>query len=461
MDVAYGYDALNRVVSETSGGITHQYVFDLAGNRLQTVYGGTGRTLNSIYDALNRLQKITESPDLNGGRVTQYGYDAAGNQAWKILPNGDSVTTVYDGLNREVTITGYSVTGNELYLYANGRNLAGNVVAIGEETANLPVRILAMSDDGVNRLASEQVTMNGQTETTAYIYDAANNRATRTKTVAAGVNMSAYSYDGDNRLTAYTEGANTETFGYDANGSRISWSKNGAQTATYGYDPEQRLISLLQDGHVYGYTYDYRTRRVGRTEDGTSTQVIFSGGTSVQEIENSATSVEYVRGSDWLSRDPIGENGGLNLYAYVGNEPVGLTDPLGLAAPPAIRGANPGGTQYFSWNTVPGSDGGGDYWDRYLNYVNQYDVNPGPYAAALLGGVWPKGLSPATSCRGPLLGSSNPLTSVPRGFGFGGDWAGTAAFRAVSGGIGVATVGAGFWNIGIYIGGLGAAAGWY
>jgi RHS repeat-associated protein len=33
----------------------------------------------------------------------------------------------------------------------------------------------------------------------------------------------------------------------------------------------------------------------------------------------------------WLSRDPIGEEGGLNLYAYCGNDPVNRHDPLGLA----------------------------------------------------------------------------------------------------------------------------------
>jgi RHS repeat-associated protein len=32
----------------------------------------------------------------------------------------------------------------------------------------------------------------------------------------------------------------------------------------------------------------------------------------------------------WLSRDPIGERGGLNLYEFVGNEPSNGVDPLGL-----------------------------------------------------------------------------------------------------------------------------------
>ncbi|MCP4401191.1 MAG: RHS repeat-associated core domain-containing protein, partial [bacterium] len=42
----------------------------------------------------------------------------------------------------------------------------------------------------------------------------------------------------------------------------------------------------------------------------------------------------------WMTQDPIGEQGGLNLYAYVRNSPIQLLDPLGLAAGECVTGLN-------------------------------------------------------------------------------------------------------------------------
>jgi RHS repeat-associated protein len=65
----------------------------------------------------------------------------------------------------------------------------------------------------------------------------------------------------------------------------------------------------------------------------------------------------------WLSRDPIAERGGINLYGCVGNDPVNLRDPTGEAAlPGAIVGAltsigiqileHNGNIKCVNWKTV-------------------------------------------------------------------------------------------------------------
>lgn len=41
----------------------------------------------------------------------------------------------------------------------------------------------------------------------------------------------------------------------------------------------------------------------------------------------------------WLSRDPIGYRGGINLYAYVRSDPLNFLDPLGLDSSRCWRGA--------------------------------------------------------------------------------------------------------------------------
>jgi RHS repeat-associated protein len=57
----------------------------------------------------------------------------------------------------------------------------------------------------------------------------------------------------------------------------------------------------------------------------------------------------------WLSRDPLDENGGENLNAFVGNDPLGQIDYLGLADPsePSLSGkagkAKPGECGAFTW----------------------------------------------------------------------------------------------------------------
>jgi uncharacterized protein RhaS with RHS repeats len=40
----------------------------------------------------------------------------------------------------------------------------------------------------------------------------------------------------------------------------------------------------------------------------------------------------------WLSRDPLGEAGGINLYEYALSNPVNFVDPLGLSVASFVAG---------------------------------------------------------------------------------------------------------------------------
>jgi RHS repeat-associated protein len=86
----------------------------------------------------------------------------------------------------------------------------------------------------------------------------------------------------------------------------------GAVRARYDYDP-----------------YGYRTKLAGDLE----AQFGFTGHYYHQPSSLHFALYRAYDGATgrWLSRDPIEEEGGLNLYRYVHNNPVNLFDPLGLA----------------------------------------------------------------------------------------------------------------------------------
>ncbi|WP_162145231.1 RHS repeat-associated core domain-containing protein [Chthoniobacter flavus] len=299
-DVGYTYDALHRVLTETSNGATHTYHYDLAGNRLGVQYGlaegGNARSIVSTYDSLNRLSTMSD-----GGLVTAYSYDLNGNDVNQALPNGDAVTQRYDGVNRmyeKETISNRGVVYHSLSLSDAG----GNVRSLKEYTAGVAPRNVTMGYDSDNRLTSEVVTdLNGSVvSNTVYDYDAANNRAHKT----LNGNVATYSYNNLNQLSSWSDtSGNGASYSYDFNGNRLTRSVGGA-TDTYSYDSENRLVGLVKNtpggGGTYGYDYDYRTRRVSRREGSNIAKIVFSGSTSVQEYTSTGTlSAEFVRGSDW------------------------------------------------------------------------------------------------------------------------------------------------------------------
>lgn len=131
----------------------------------------------------------------------------------------------------------------------------------------------------------------------------------------------------------------TVEYRYDLNGNRTKYLREGYLPTEYSYDLENRLKKVAygtaEPAQEAQYGYDYRTRRVLRTEGGTTTKIVFSGGTSIQEYGAGSTpEVQHVRGSD------MGGGVGGHLYSLRDSGPsftrydargdvVGKTDATG------------------------------------------------------------------------------------------------------------------------------------
>ncbi|MBK1859941.1 RHS repeat protein, partial [Cerasicoccus arenae] len=335
-NVAYVYDDLYRITSETSAGINHVYGYDDAGNRVLAKYGdgqsGVQKRLRSTYNASNLTLTIYEDDNNNetwdsGERISEYGYDLAGNIREKLQANEDLIKKTYDTLNRTDAITGPvgsdTPTALPLYQYEQEYDLFGNLAKITETypsvDSKLEDRVITNTYDGANRLKVEAIVSGTETVTTTYGYDDANNRVGKEVELDDGsavttVEDSTNTVNNLNQITAYSDSISAKlvNYTYDDAGNRATRVESGV-TTNYVYDHENRLIGLGDGTDTYAYAYDYRTRRVLRDESsagGEAVYVVFSGGTSIQEWqEDGAASgftpasddliVDYVRGSDY------------------------------------------------------------------------------------------------------------------------------------------------------------------
>lgn len=333
-EASQSYDNLNRLVSETSNGVTHGTTFDKAGNTLTQTYGQTGRVLTCDYDALNRLKNCSEAVGAAAARVTSYAYDLNGNIVRKTLPNLTQSYQVYDALNRCAAISNRRSDASVIQSTQMVYDAVGNVTQLVESSASTAISGGTMTTanvyDKVYRLLTETRTDTGTSPTeikaTTYGYDKANNRASKSLVTNGGApELTTYDFSGvasgynSNQLIGYNRPATAENvaFTYDANGSRATRTI-GLKTDTYSYDHDDRLVTLdyqsdpdATKNGVYNYLYDHRTRRVNRDEsavtNGENTRVVFSNGLSVQEHNQLATgnwqlstpSVETIRGSDY------------------------------------------------------------------------------------------------------------------------------------------------------------------
>jgi RHS repeat-associated protein len=240
----------------------------------------------------------------------------------------------------------------------------------------VPETAFTASYDDANRMTSLTLTDSGQSFVLAY--DDNGNLASKTDQ-ANPSSVTSYSWDSRNRLTGMTAPGIAASFTYDGLGRRISKTVNG-QAIGYVYDGMQAigevvggsidatlLTGLMIDEVIARYgasgNRTYLTDALGSvlalSKDDQSIQNFYEysaygetralgddEGNPIQYTgrENDRTGLHYYRAryydpglKRFISEDPIGVEGGVNLFLYVGGNPISFNDPLGFAPP----GLNP------------------------------------------------------------------------------------------------------------------------
>jgi RHS repeat-associated protein len=383
-DVSYGYDLLNRMTSASQGGNNLAFTFDalnrklteagplgaatstydLAGRRTTLALPGGGITITYDRDVIGGVTAIRENGATSGvGILATYQYDSLGRRSSVTRGNGTSTNYSFDAASRLSSLTqDLASTANDLTIGPLAYNPASQITALtrsndlyawtGHSNQNI-----ASVPNGLNQLTSI-----GGVATTH------DGRGNLTGDPTSG---KTYGYSSENMLTSATggvtlaydpflrmsqvAGAATTRFGYD--GIDLVAEGDGTNAILRRYVPgpgvdepvvwyegtgtaDRRWLHADERGSVLAVSnasgnsiITNRYDEYGTPQSTNSGRFQYTGQKWIGEIgayDYRARIYSPFVGGRFLQTDPIGFTGGINLYAYVRNDPVNLTDPSGL-----------------------------------------------------------------------------------------------------------------------------------
>ncbi|MGB6481991.1 MAG: RHS repeat-associated core domain-containing protein [Candidatus Acidiferrales bacterium] len=407
------YSPIGAVTNTSYGnGLTETAAFN---NRLQPCRvnaNSSGTALSTCTAAIPSGNLLDLNYAWNAGTSDNgnvMGWTAAGNQSF-------NRSFTYDALNRVGSMSDSDSV-------ATCQGLTWGYDAWGNRTAQTPTK---------GTCGSWSVSYSGNNQISGYTYDAAGNVLNDT--------VHSYTYDAENRITQ-VDGGSTAAYLYDASGRRVEKTVGSTSTA-FIYDLAGRIIADIQTppggwwaGYVYANnqfiaeytnstTYFVHPDHLGSTRlmtgvnqsiydsmdfmpfgeqilGGTGTTHKFTGYPRDSESDLDYATFRYnsSRQGRFMSPDPY--NFGANLtnpqswngYAYVLNNPLALTDPLGLGPGDSCASSQEGKTD-GNGNTCQCTPDEGCAWIPNTTQSVTVNGNPppwippitGPLATALPGG---------------------------------------------------------------------------
>lgn len=231
-----------------------------------------------------------------------------------------------------------------------------------------------------------------------------------------GTSTAIFSYDGYNRLISSQTAAETTTYTYNALGQRIKKINQNGLTTGFHYGPDGELLfEVDQAGNTKAYVwlngrllaridnnqqiYYYHVDHLGTVQamtDATTGAVVWKGyyepfgsaTVKVNTVENNLrlpgqyydreTNLHYNYFRDYdpstgryVEADPIGLEGGVNIYLYSNNSPMNYSDRFGLEPSDVCGTCAPGDTNCLLYGgnlCFPGQDIRLDQFPVYGNW---------------------------------------------------------------------------------------------
>lgn len=314
----YRYDSVGNRTNETIDTIVSQDTHNNL-NQIVSRQSGTG-----ILPIRGQTNETVSSVNVNGSAAVVRGKSFEGSAS--VTPGTNTVTVEATDLNGNTTTKQYQVaisgTGSAAMFY----DLKGNLLNDGTKTYEWDVlnRLTAINFTGTSPAQRTEFTYNGVGQRVKIVEKSGGSVISEKRFIwIPGLPQPSEERDASNSVIKrfYVQGeqiaGNSYYYNRDHLGSvRELTDSTGALRARYDYDPYGRRSPNMVFSNAmeadFGFAGCY-----------------WYGNSELNLTMNRVYDATFGR---WLSRDPIKEAGGMNLYCYVFGEPSRLIDPFGLDA---------------------------------------------------------------------------------------------------------------------------------